>query len=327
MFGILRPGRAFASTTELQRYSSAYCNLCGFISSRYGFSSRLLLVHDFVTLWWLMEPQDNPQRRLRNLNCVRGGSRRVRNELTEAERFLAAISVFAAGVKIDDDAHDERTMRSRSLRRLYRRKFEQARVELEDVNFDVTSLEQLLARQREVEERCERNLAVASEVTGHCYAMIAEKLCGLMESELSVNEAFTIGESLGRSVFVADAIRDHDEDCGHAYNPLCGCCSTESGRFPQTARENAMAYLGQVMSVASRVTTGIGDVFLNRISVLGHQLFASIGVRDPSTVTLYFLCCIPCGDGAVGVDSKECSDFCAKACCCGCCCCYLIVNQ
>ena len=139
MFGVLKPQRKHLSQTESRRHMSAYCSLCGLLSSQYGLKSRMLVVHDIATLWWLLEaPSSIHEQKLPIGNCVRGGAGRVRKRgVSELQKFLAAMSAYTIGVKVKDDLEDGSNWKTQITDWMYAGQFTKARTDLIEVGFDV----------------------------------------------------------------------------------------------------------------------------------------------------------------------------------------------
>ena len=102
MFGVLKPQRKLLSESENRRHMSAYCSLCGLLSSQYGLKSRMLVVHDIATLWWLLEsPSSANKEKIPVGNCLRGGAGKLKKDgVSELQKFLAAMSVYTIGIKV-----------------------------------------------------------------------------------------------------------------------------------------------------------------------------------------------------------------------------------
>ncbi|HEV7280420.1 MAG TPA: DUF5685 family protein [Pirellulaceae bacterium] len=331
MFGILRPLHAALDPIERARHASAYCNLCGLIGSRYGFSSRLLVVHDVATLWWLLQSSESNWS-LPRANCIRGGSRRLRSTgLSELQRFLAAMSVFTIGVKVEDDVADGGSRRAVLTHRMYRRSFDLARHELSNLGFPVHQLDAIIEAQRQVERDAVSDLSVASQATAEAYALLARGVADRGGAAVSADDAAAIGASLGRSVYLIDALRDFSEDVGKAYNPLCIAGGGQAKTLSDELRTRALYAVGAALLAGRTVYTKTSERLNELWGAIERQMFAEAGVFDRRSVTLYSGVCIPCGKGAVYVDGKtanECNNMCLIVCgciCCGCsqgkCCC------
>lgn len=321
MFGRLRPDSRCISANERIDYQGEYCNLCGAISATYGFSSRMLVLYDFATLAWLLLDRPHAQQTYRRFNCVRG-PRPARLPLSAADRFLAAVSVCACGIKIQDDIADERRLRSRVAARFYARTFETAEAELKECGFDVGGLQNVLAQQAEIERCGETGLDSASGPTGCAYALVARHLVSLGTPPVDADTAELLGEVTGRCVFLADAYRDYSKDIGKAYNPLV--VDSEQRKLPQNRHRALGDYVAGLSACAEQALLLKGPELLPRWSRLWDRL-RHLMQLERSSVTLNATCCIPCGDGAIAFDTEKDGEELMK--CCGLLCCCLVFGS
>lgn len=317
MFGILKPDRSLLDDGERWRHASTYCNLCGLLGSRYAYKSRMLVVHDIATLWWLLEqPEQEAERPLAIANCVWGGSSRLRlYGLTDNQRFLSALSAYTIGVKVADDLADGGTVRTKLADRLYGDDFDQARSELVELGFDVDALEGILARQREIEDRGEVNFEAAAEPTAQAYGLVARSMAARLNSNYSCDDAGRVGEFLGRAVYLVDAVRDYRRDFGRSYNPLCLSAGSRERKLPQSLRHEVLTFIGQGLNRGREIVTGVAEDLRRSWHAVERALLVAAGVRDHRSVTLYINCFFPCGGGVVQASDGDCVEY-LKCCCC-----------
>lgn len=325
MFGILKPQCNLLDRQDRARHGSAYCNLCGLVGSRYSFKSRMLVVHDIATLWWLLEdPDASLYRPLTVGNCVRGGTARLRTkELPPLAQLLAGISAYTVGIKVADDLADENSWRIRLANRMYHQVFDQAREDLRVVGFEIEELEQALVEHAAVERRSERDLDQAAAATGRAYALVTSALAAHLPSRFTPQQAAELGDAVGRAIYVTDAIRDYEQDCGTAYNPLGVEDSLPGSKLALTLRREAVSYVAAQLGRGRDVIRCVGGGIQNGWHAIERRLLAAAGIRDKQSVTLYLGCCVPCGDGAVYVNDKDCDGcgtFCGVCCLLICCC-------
>lgn len=67
----------------------------------------------FSSLASLLEPEGPSEKPYRRFNCLQGGAWTTRCQLRPLDCFLAAISVYSCGVKVQDDLEDEQQLRTR----------------------------------------------------------------------------------------------------------------------------------------------------------------------------------------------------------------------
>ncbi|WP_261344653.1 DUF5685 family protein [Gimesia panareensis] len=324
MFGILKPQRKLLSESENRRHMSAYCSLCGFLRSQYGLKSRMLVVHDIATLWWLLEaPSCVNDQKLPIGNCVRGGAGKLRKRgVSELQKFLAAMSAYTIGIKVKDDITDGSNWKTQMVSWMYSDQFEKARVDLIAVGFNVEYLEQILSTQFDMERKGENDFKIASAPTSHAYALVAREIVRRCHSHFTEEQAQQVGESLGRAVYLTDAIRDFSQDQEISFNPLCIEAGPKIHTLPPDLKDKVLTYVGSHLSEAGIFVTQVGEELKRSWHAVERSLLAAAGINDQKSITLYSSCCIPCGDGAIIVDGDECGKAISGCVCGSICCCF-----
>jgi hypothetical protein len=198
------------------------------------------VVHDVATADWLLSGAAAVRRPFPTCNCLKGGTRSVPATLRTDERqsLLAAISAYTVGVKVQDDLADGGSWKARLAHVLYKDTFARARRDLAQGGFDVAAFEAALAEQQELERRGEADLTVAAGPSGRAFGLVARHLAE-RHGGAGPDDAYALGERIGRSVFLVDAYQDFGRDlAAGAYNPLCctGRCEA-TPLSPERARE------------------------------------------------------------------------------------------
>ena len=323
MFGVLKPQRKLLSGSENRRHMSAYCSLCGLLSSQYGLKSRMLVVHDIATLWWLLEsPSSANEEKLPVGNCVRGGAGKLKKRgVSELQKFLTAMSAYTIGIKVKDDITDGSIWKTRMAKWMYSDQFAKSRTDLIEVGFDVEHLERILNAQSDLESKREKHFEAASGPTSLAYGLVAREIVKRCHSRFTEDQAQLIGQALGRTIYLADAIQDFSEDQGASFNPLCIETGPQIQTLPADLKNNVLRYIGTQLKEASNLINQAEEGLKRSWHAVERSLLAAAGVSDQKSITLYSSCCIPCGNGAVVVDSEECSQAITGCACCAICCC------
>ena len=287
MFGLLRPLKRLVGEEDWRDYASAYCNLCAGLSQRYGLPARLLVVHDVATADWLLAGAAPVRRPFPACNCVKGGTRSVPAALRTDERqsLLAAVSAYTVGVKVQDDLADGGGWKARLAQALYKETFARARRDLAQGGFDVAAFEATVAEQQELERRGETDLAVASGPSGRAFGLVARHLAG-RDGVVRSEDAYALGERIGRAVFLVDAWQDFGRDlAAGAYNPLR--CEGGAGAValgPGRVRE-ALGVVGGLLeeahAVCARMSEGVATRWRAARASLAHRV--SHGGEPPET--------------------------------------------
>lgn len=321
MFGLVHPQTQSVCCQDRADWRSEYCHLCASLAVNYGFSSRMLLVYDFAALAWILVDRGDSPRAFSQNNCLRGvGIWTKSQECSPVDRFLAAISTFACGVKFEDDINDGGRTISRIGKSFYSNSLAQSRKDLESLDFALPEMESVLRRQQEVERRNEQDLELASEPTGAAYRLVAERLVQLNGSPDKTELAGEVGETIGRAVFLTDAWIDLPKDGPEDYNPLRQFNVTSGGhsQCPPILRRYLMERFFRIETQVAEAS----PILLPRWKSIHERFKELLGIKSRSVV-LNVVCCCPCGDGAVAVDSRDadnCCRNCSGASCCLCCC-------
>lgn len=319
MFGILKPAHAKLARSERQSYASFYCNLCGTLGTEYGISSRMLVVHDFATLAWLLAPETVLTLPFPRVNCVPGRQNPARKQpLPPYVRYLAAISAFTMGVKLQDNERDDRSWLAAAANSVYRRTFSKSRVQLDELGISVAALDSMLAQHQVIEASAEANLEIAAMPTGAAYAATAREISRLGETSISSEQADAVGASLGAAIYAIDAMTDFTRDQGRSYNPLCNHTGAGSRSLPASVRDEAIAFIENRLVSASDVFRRLDITYQHRWNAVADQLVAHLRPFSPE-ITLYAHCCIPCEGAFVILDGDECAKAFGCCCCCACC--------
>lgn len=319
MIGVLRPRPDVLSKSQRVDYMSRYCNLCGFISRRYGFKSRPLLVNDIATLWWLLDPTPTDKLPLSQLNCVRGTRQKLDAFVThECQTLLAALSLSAVKAKLDDDLADEGKQNRSIINWLNRKSMRQCRDDLRQVHFDVEELERIVAAQVEVEQNRDLSFEQACEPTSELYGLLALEIASRCQSSFVASEARDMGRSLGRAVYLIDSIKDFEEDFGKCYNPLHRDAGVSCRLLPSELKHRVLEFVGSGLREFRCILEG---ELVTAWHAIERNLLAAVGVSDKRSVILYSGVCIPCGDGFVVLDKDDCQP---STCCCSAGCCFCI---
>lgn len=148
MFGILKPCLARDEIPLRREWARHYCDVCGCLGHCYGASTRPLLVFDIVTLDWLCNGTTADSSIYPGWNCLKGGTLfRPGSRPDRHRHFLAAISAFAATLKIEDDHKDQPSFKSHLRSRLVAHTRSRAINDLHSLGFDLPSVLRSLREQ------------------------------------------------------------------------------------------------------------------------------------------------------------------------------------
>lgn len=248
MFGYIKPYQPELRVCELETYKSVYCGLCRSMGRHTGAVSRLTLSYDFAFLAIVrmvlcdIRPDHKARRCL-----VHPLKKKMMCEDNDALAYSAAAAAVLTECKLGDDIADEKGIK-RALAQFGHifaagmRKRADGKAPAEDIEKSLLRLSQLEA------EGCQ-SLDEAAETFGELLGAVMA--FGL--DDIRSRIAYEIGRSVGRYIYVLDAVDDYEDDLKHGkYNPLRG-----TGVAPES------------LSVAVRLELGRLEAAVNLLDFAG----------------------------------------------------------
>ena len=250
MFGFITPNLNALSETDKNTFRGFYCGLCRTLGQRHGHVTRLGLNYDFTFLAILHAAlEQDPQ--IQNSHCVYNPFLKKPMATASALDRAADYSVLLTALKLEDDIKDEKTLRARIGRILYRpalshvEKREKER--LEQTRLLLTELYRLESE----------NCAVLDQVSD-CFGQVMQLFFDLPGASPQVRQSLSaLGYHCGRVVYLLDAVSDLKEDFKKGeYNPLIArfnltCPQDFAGEPALKLRRNLMrsfAEMGEALS-------------------------------------------------------------------------------
>ncbi len=169
------------------------------------------------------------------------------------------MSTYTIGIKVKDDITDDGNWKTRMVSWVYSGQFKKARADLIAVGFDVEYLEQILSTQFDLERKGEKDFKIASAPTSQAYGLVAREIVKRCHSHFTEEQAQQVGESLGHSVYLADAIRDFTQDQGTSFNPLCIEAGPQHHTLPVDLKDRVLTYVGSNLSEAGNFVAQTGE--------------------------------------------------------------------
>ena len=279
MFGVLRPALGHVSPANKQLYHAAYCNLCASLSaSGAGTLNRFFLIHDVVTIDWLLTEDDaTDQHPFSCANCVKGGVIGKTHRVSAHQTFLAALSTYMCGVKINDNAIDSPKLKHKALAVLYRPMMKKAEQVLTSMNA-LQALRSCLSVNEKNEAAGVSALSQACEPTETCYTLATLEIAKT-RSTLPQSTIELLGRYLGRCVYLVDAIEDMDEDVKEKrYNVLNLISRQEhSTRFKRDVIAECLHFLKPMrLEITDKLRSLPDDLRFHSLPEKWESLFLSI---------------------------------------------------
>jgi hypothetical protein len=261
MFGLMRAKTCGMSADEKHFRRLNYCGTCKTIGSLYGQKSRLLLNNDTVFLAEILtvlsdENIQNWQKSYQSYNCLN----LPKDKMPLSLQFAAATNIILAEFKIADHISDTQQRRFKFAHRIFSKEFLIAERLLNDWNFPLEKVRNLLQTQTEIENSA-NNLDEYSLPTATATAYFFSHGVKIIGKENLTNLAHEIGFAFGKLIYIIDAFEDFEQDeKANQFNAL---------RSAFGEKKQAVSIL---LNLESEIITKIYDL---PISETKKQIFAS----------------------------------------------------
>ncbi len=242
LFGYVKPVSAELKVKEYELYRAVYCGLCEALGKNVTCTSRLSLSYDFVFLALVRMSLQKEVGAVERHQCLAHPTKK-RAVITKSSQldYCAKISAVLTYHKLRDDIADSRGFKRFGARLLLpagKRMKKRAR-------FDSAAEEYIKSKLGELAELeaagCD-SVDRAAEPFGQLMAYICSY--GFESDSANYKIASEIGRSIGRFIYIADAVDDLEDDIKNgSYNPFHMmykdgkdrlCRDIESVRFAMT---------------------------------------------------------------------------------------------
>jgi len=131
MFGYFKFYKQYSNKLVCQCYKNYYCGLCFALEQNYGQLSRLLLSYDITLLSIIVATHNNPS--MDRFKCF--GKQNEKNKLFTDEEWkkIAAIDILLASKKLEDDINDEKSLKAKIGKRIFRKSILKAKNDYNEI--------------------------------------------------------------------------------------------------------------------------------------------------------------------------------------------------
>lgn len=221
-----------------------YCGTCKTIGSLYGQKSRLLLNHDTVFLAEILtvlsgENVSERQKSYQSFNCLN----LPKNEMPKALQFAATTNIILTEFKLDDHISDENKRRYKFARNVFSKEFQTAENLLEEWNFPLGEIKEVLSSQNLREDKCESLEDLAFPTAQTTAVFFREGVKNIGKSELE-KIAFELGFEFGKLVYLLDAFEDYEKDFHQKrFNAFRAVFEIKEGKFSSEIKRKISSIL------------------------------------------------------------------------------------
>ena len=245
MFGYIVANQALLSEEQRRRYQACYCGLCRAIGDTCSTASRLALTYDMTFLVLLLSSLYEPEETAGEHRCPVHPLRPQPWQRSRCTDYCAAMNVALAYYNCLDDWRDDRSLPKLALSRLFRgpcagiaQRYPRQIAAVE------TGLEALA--------ELERRGVPDPDGAANAFGRLLGELFVWDEADRWSDELRTVGEGLGRFVYILDAAMDLPEDLRRRrYNPLSALSA--DGRALADWEEPLTMLLGECAAAFERL--------------------------------------------------------------------------
>ena len=231
VFGYVRILEGELKVSEYKLYKGVYCALCKAMKKYAGASSTLMLSYDLVFLAILRAQTDESGFKVGLGRCgLHPLKKRPLAEENSALRYAAGASVVLSYYKLIDDLNDKNTGK-RFLKKiaLGRAKKQLSRIYKTLPEYDFKTLSENASAYLSELSELETGKTASTDLCADIFGKILSTVFSHgIESEEKRNTASQLGYSVGRLIYLADAMDDFYDDLKTgAFNPLVSAGFTE----------------------------------------------------------------------------------------------------
>ncbi len=257
MFGYVRPDLSTLSEAEKVRYRSVYCGLCRTLGQRHGQLSRLTLTFDLTYLILFLSSLYEPEETAGASRCLPHPVHRHSWSRSAITDYAADMTIALTYHKCQDDWQDDRSLPAKGTAALLKGRYAQVKARWPR---QCQAMEEAMQEQSAIEKRRDETPDAAPSCFGRLMAALF-----VMEEDFWSPALAAFGDSLGRFVYMMDAVCDHDKDRkSGSYNPVI-----LMGKAPEEMRETLEMLLGSASVAFERLPMVQDEKILRNILYSG----------------------------------------------------------
>ncbi len=241
MFGYVRPNLADLSESDQVRYRAHYCGLCHAIGERHGQLARMALTFDLTYLTVFLASLYEPEETAGEGKCVPHPVKAhpwVRSGITD---YAADMTIALTYHKCLDDWQDDKSLPARGCAAWLKKAYVKVKAEYPR---QCEAIEKALHDLTQVEKRRDPSPDAAAKCFGELMAELF-----VMTEDYWMGALRAFGYSLGRYIYMLDAVCDYDKDVkSGSYNPVI-----LMGRQPEDMRDTLEMLLGDASAAFEKL--------------------------------------------------------------------------
>lgn len=213
MFGYVRINKMDLTFREYEHYKAYYCGLCKYLKRNHTELSRMTINYDITFLIVLLSSIYQPSAQVFHEKCIVDPVKKKKHIINEITEYAASMNILLAYYKLEDDVNDEGDIKSRLVRRAYRKSFKTA---YDKYPQKADFIKACLGELRSLEE----DQSTSIDQTSNCFARLLEEIFDYKDDEYR-DRLRKVGFNIGKYIFIMDAYEDLDQDLEKGrYNPF-----------------------------------------------------------------------------------------------------------
>ena len=213
MFGYVRINKMDLTFREYEHYKAYYCGLCKYLKRNHTELSRMTINYDITFLIVLLSSIYQPSAQVFHEKCIVDPVKKKKHIINEITEYAASMNILLAYYKLEDDVNDEGDIKSRLVRRAYRKSFKTA---YDKYPQKADFIKACLGELRSLEE----DQSTSIDQTSNCFARLLEEIFDYKDDEYR-DRLRKIGFNIGKYIYIMDAYEDLDQDLEKGrYNPF-----------------------------------------------------------------------------------------------------------
>ncbi len=213
MFGYVRINKMDLTFREYEHYKAYYCGLCKYLKRNHTELSRMTINYDITFLIVLLSSIYQPSAQVFHEKCIVDPVKKKKHIINEITEYAASMNILLAYYKLEDDVNDEGDIKSRLVRRAYRKSFKTA---YDKYPQKADFIKACLGELRSLEE----DQSTSIDQTSNCFARLLEEIFDYKDDECR-DRLRKVGFNIGKYIYIMDAYEDLDEDLEKGrYNPF-----------------------------------------------------------------------------------------------------------
>ena len=213
MFGYVRINKKDLTFREYEHYKAYYCGLCKYLKRNHTELSRMTINYDITFLIVLLSSIYQPSAQVFHEKCIVDPVKKKKHIINEITEYAASMNILLAYYKLEDDVNDEGDIKSRLVRRAYRKSFKTA---YDKYPQKADFIKACLGELRSLEE----DQSTSIDQTSNCFARLLEEIFDYKDDEYR-DRLRKVGFNIGKYIYIMDAYEDLDQDLEKGrYNPF-----------------------------------------------------------------------------------------------------------